>query len=216
MSDAWEEIQAVKSKRNSLRERLEKRKKERQDILGTSLGKKTTSSTTLSDDTGASLTSIKEETKSDPSEDDDMIKIKIDPGLEKELLKLLSEVTLQIPISSEELSLKLKNATDENTQQKQVCNLLQKFATQKLITVKDMKDGKFNISVTYVEVSKVNAMIAEFYEDINVIESERKQKKKRDLSPDKKNSEDEDRKKREKKEPKADIMVISCESNNEV
>lgn len=37
MSDAWEEIQAVKSKRNSLREKLEKRKKERQNILGTSL-----------------------------------------------------------------------------------------------------------------------------------------------------------------------------------
>lgn len=35
MSDAWDEIQAIKSKRNSLRERLEKRKKERQDILGT-------------------------------------------------------------------------------------------------------------------------------------------------------------------------------------
>lgn len=34
MSDAWDEIQAIKSKRNSLRERLEKRKKERQDILG--------------------------------------------------------------------------------------------------------------------------------------------------------------------------------------
>lgn len=36
MSDAWNEIQAVKSKRNSLREKLEKRKKERQDILGVS------------------------------------------------------------------------------------------------------------------------------------------------------------------------------------
>lgn len=44
MSDAWDEIQAIKSKRNSLRERLEKRKKERQDILGTS----STSSTVLS------------------------------------------------------------------------------------------------------------------------------------------------------------------------
>lgn len=36
MSDAWDEIQAIKSKRNVFRERLEKRKKERQDILGTS------------------------------------------------------------------------------------------------------------------------------------------------------------------------------------
>lgn len=35
MSDAWDEIQAIKIKRNSLRERLEKRKKERRDILGT-------------------------------------------------------------------------------------------------------------------------------------------------------------------------------------
>lgn len=37
MSDAWEEIQAVKSKRNSLREKLEKRKKERQNILSANL-----------------------------------------------------------------------------------------------------------------------------------------------------------------------------------
>lgn len=36
MSDAWDQIQAIKSKRNSLRERLEKRKKERQDIFGAS------------------------------------------------------------------------------------------------------------------------------------------------------------------------------------
>lgn len=33
MSDAWEEIQALKNKRNSLREKLQKRKKEREDIL---------------------------------------------------------------------------------------------------------------------------------------------------------------------------------------
>ena len=38
MSDAWEEIQAIKSKRNSLREKLQKRKKERQDILNQSGG----------------------------------------------------------------------------------------------------------------------------------------------------------------------------------
>lgn len=36
MSDAWEEIQAIKVKRNSLREKLQKRKKERQDILNQS------------------------------------------------------------------------------------------------------------------------------------------------------------------------------------
>lgn len=34
MSDAWEEIQAVKSKRKEIRERLQKRRKEREDLLG--------------------------------------------------------------------------------------------------------------------------------------------------------------------------------------
>lgn len=33
MSDAWEEIKLVKSKRNELRERLQKRRKEREDLL---------------------------------------------------------------------------------------------------------------------------------------------------------------------------------------
>lgn len=37
MSDAWEEIQAIKNKRMSLREKLQKRKKERQELLGSSV-----------------------------------------------------------------------------------------------------------------------------------------------------------------------------------
>lgn len=34
MTDAWDDIKALKSKRNTLREKLEKRKKERHGILG--------------------------------------------------------------------------------------------------------------------------------------------------------------------------------------
>jgi hypothetical protein len=37
MSDAWEDIQAVKSKRISLREKLQKRKKERQELLSSTV-----------------------------------------------------------------------------------------------------------------------------------------------------------------------------------
>lgn len=66
MSDAWGEIQAIKIKRNSLRERLEQRKKERRDILGTSSGNNITlpSSSTSnvsalkSDDTKSQLNEI--------------------------------------------------------------------------------------------------------------------------------------------------------------
>lgn len=55
MSDAWEEIQAVKSKRNELRERLQKRRKEREDLLGGSTDA-TTSNPTASVIAGLSRT----------------------------------------------------------------------------------------------------------------------------------------------------------------
>lgn len=61
MSDAWDEIQAIKIKRNSLRERLEKRKKERQDILGSSSG----NSTVLSTSSQANISNIVSNLKSD-------------------------------------------------------------------------------------------------------------------------------------------------------
>lgn len=47
MSNAWDAIQQIKSKRNSLRERLEKRKKERQDILGNSSGNNPATTTAI-------------------------------------------------------------------------------------------------------------------------------------------------------------------------
>lgn len=150
MSDAWEEIQAVQRKRNSLRERLEKRKKERQDILSfnltTSKSEPQSSSTPLS---------TKDETKSDPqSTTEDLIKV--DPELERQLLKELADVTLQIPISSSDLVDTIENTLKRSTSHKHVCNLLQKFATQKLIVVNELvKDGVNTLDVVSVEVSKV-------------------------------------------------------------
>lgn len=62
MSDAWDEIQAIKSKRNSLRERLEKRKKERQDILGASTSVASPSSAAISTNPSVSGLETKPET----------------------------------------------------------------------------------------------------------------------------------------------------------
>lgn len=63
MSDAWDEIQAIKSKRNSLRERLEKRKKERQDILGNSSTSSTVLPTSSPSVTSASKTNSETKTE---------------------------------------------------------------------------------------------------------------------------------------------------------
>lgn len=197
MSDAWEEIQAIKSKRNSLRERLEKRKKERQDILGSNLGS-TSPSTEIH--TNVASASAKDELKVDQSASDDLLRI--DPEQENELLKMLSEISVQLPIVSLELVASLK-LTHKN-----VCNLLEKFATQKLIVVKEtMKDGGRALEVTLVEVSKVNAMILDASKaDIPVDSAEL------DLTKRKRNVDDaeneEERRKKERKEPKADILSL--------
>lgn len=66
MSDAWDQIQEIKIKRNSLREKLEKRKKERQDILlgSTTLGAASglvKSESTSSEDKKPVLSNIKQE-----------------------------------------------------------------------------------------------------------------------------------------------------------
>lgn len=199
MSDAWEEIQAIKNKRVSLRERLEKRKKERQDILGSSL-----SSSSPVNALEASITgTLKEELKTKATNEDEEC-VKADPELEYELLKVLCEVTLQIPISSTELAASLKITLNRHASHRAVCNLLQKFATQKLITVKDLiKDGKNIVEVSNVEHAKLNAMLAE--ETKAITDGQDSAKRKREESPDR---EDDDKKKKEKKDPKTeDIMV---------
>lgn len=207
MSDAWEEIQAIKNKRNSLRERLEKRKKERQDILGSSLS----SSSPVNTLEVPITPTIKEEQKiKTTNEDDDLVKS--DPELEYELLKALCEVTLQIPILSTELAACLKITLDRHASHRAVCNLLQKFATQKLITVKDiMKDGRNIVEILNVEHSKLNAMLTEVK---MTHDTQNSLKRKREESPDK---EEDDKKKKEKKDPKAeDIMsLLSMPSTKE-
>lgn len=198
MSDAWEEIQQIKSKRNILRERLEKRRKERQDILGSSLNQ--TSSPVESPHAGIGGSGDESRSKQDESESDP---VKTDPELEKELLKALSAVTLQIPTTSTELigSLTLRNASH-----KEVCNLLNKFSIQKLITTKSLtKDCKQSLEVTFIDVTKVNAMLVEMLPEIFNEEAKESVKRKRDDIFDK--AADEERKKRDKKEPKADIMA---------
>ncbi|KAJ8934111.1 hypothetical protein NQ314_013569 [Rhamnusium bicolor] len=204
-ADAWEEIQAIKSKRNSLRERLEKRKKERQDILGSSLG--TASPVNLTESIILhSSANVKEEHKVKFFVTDSEDLVKVDPELEQGLLKELSEVTLQLPVSSSELLTSLKLTSDRDATHKKICNLLEKFAIQKLVTIKSSKDGISALEVLHVEVSKVNAMILECI--INKPEISRDVlKRKRDDSPDKSNENEEERKRKEKKEPKADIMV---------
>lgn len=167
MSDAWEEIQAIKSKRNSFRERLEKRKKERQDILGSSLSGESSVNKSYSLEAAVSspVTAAHDSASVCSEGDENTVETaptKLDPELEHALLRELAQVSLTIPITSLELTAALKATLNRHASNSVVCNFLQKFATQKLINIRDIvKNGKQMLEITFVEHTKLMAMVAE-------------------------------------------------------
>uniref|UniRef100_A0A0A9Y4S1 mRNA m(6)A methyltransferase n=2 Tax=Lygus hesperus TaxID=30085 RepID=A0A0A9Y4S1_LYGHE len=148
MSDAWEEIQAIKIKRNSFRERLQKRKKERLDILNSE-----------SLDSGIALNEcISVQPSLQKGGDDEGTEAKFDYELERSLLELLCEVSPNLPTSSSILSPTLNKKLNRTVQPEVLHNLLQKFATQHLISVETNKDGK-GLDIISAEYVKLQAMI---------------------------------------------------------
>ncbi|VVC98937.1 unnamed protein product [Leptidea sinapis] len=133
MSDAWEEIQAVKSKRNSLREKLEKRKKERQSILASNLGV--------------------DKRDGSPSGKERIVctaATKCEPSLEVRLLQVLSDMQLQLPATASAL---MPGLGDVDTGI--VASLLQKFATQKLINIKERTESTTDANIEVVSAESV-------------------------------------------------------------
>ncbi|XP_028160989.1 N6-adenosine-methyltransferase subunit METTL3 [Ostrinia nubilalis] len=163
MSDAWEEIQAVKSKRNSLREKLEKRKKERQNILGATLtvpeksegspgGKERSVSSPAPQKTDvAAPTSAEKQKPPVPS-----------ASLEVRLLQVLSDMQLQLPATASAL---LPGLGDVDAGI--VASLLEKFATQKLITIRERTETTTDggIEVVSAESVRLAAVLAALMEE---------------------------------------------------
>lgn len=163
MSDAWDEIQAIKSKRNSLRERLEKRKKERQDILGTTSSNSglVASPTNLSNIGNISILQ-QSNCKPEPNEiftaDENGLFVFLDlsilfgwlttiltkifssstflesdPEIERLLLQILSDSALLLPINSVQLIEKISLLRFKPVTINTLSYFLQKLATQSYI-----------------------------------------------------------------------------------
>ncbi|XP_059616064.1 N6-adenosine-methyltransferase MT-A70-like protein [Phlebotomus argentipes] len=154
MSDGWDEIQALKSKRNSLRERLEKRKKERQDILGVGVGSSSVGSP------GAQSGSGEEKKTLVP-----VIKIDVDaePEIEKSLLQILSDISLILPLNSQQLSQKVAKMTPCSAVTVSLHYYLQKLAGQSAITIKDVSiDTEMGYEVIQVD----HGTVLRLYQDL--------------------------------------------------
>ncbi|XP_047520302.1 N6-adenosine-methyltransferase subunit METTL3 isoform X2 [Pieris napi] len=158
MSETWEEIQAVKSKTKSLREKLEKRKKERQSILGSNAVSDKSEGSPNRKDKDASSPATK-------SESSDKSKLLIPPAsLEVRLLQVLSDMQLQLPATASGL---LPGLGDVDTGI--VASLLEKFATQKLIIIKERTETTTDAGIEVVSAESVRlaAVLAALMEEQN-------------------------------------------------
>lgn len=139
MSDAWNAIQAIKSKRNSLREKLEKRKKERQDILGTAaLLLPSGGAAQLHMQGGAAQTYMKSEVIDEKKPNLlDSFDCSPDPEVEHLLLQILSDQALVLPITSKQLLQRMNSLRFRPVAQEALNYFLEKLAAQSYIRYSD-------------------------------------------------------------------------------
>ncbi|XP_063980423.1 N6-adenosine-methyltransferase catalytic subunit [Diachasmimorpha longicaudata] len=136
MSDAFEEIQAIKIKRNSLREKLQKRKRERNELFTlTALPSSTTSG--LVADTGR--TSESNASLSHRGKYNEY---------ERDILGILHESLPDTPITSADLSVQLRKNLSADVLHSDVKTILEKLAGQDVLKMKEVtEDGVLGYTV---------------------------------------------------------------------
>ncbi|KAM6909032.1 N(6)-adenosine-methyltransferase subunit METTL3 [Xenentodon cancila] len=153
MSDTWSNIQAHKKQLDSLRERLQRRRKDPAQLSAPD-GVSTDGSTARSDSPAPSApSSSQEETEKPP-----------DPELEKRLLGYLSDLSLSLPTDSLAITNQL-NSAEGAVSHGCIQSLLLKFSAQELIEVRQPSSvtsssaALSSIVVVAVDHTKLWAMI---------------------------------------------------------
>ncbi|XP_015190795.1 PREDICTED: N6-adenosine-methyltransferase subunit METTL3 isoform X1 [Polistes dominula] len=142
MSDAFEEIQAIKIKRNSLREKLQKRKRERHELftLTSSIPSTSTADSPLPGDSNAS-------SKSDHNE------------YERDILCILHESLPNLPITSAEIIDQLRKNLNADVSTSDIHKILEKLAAQDIIKIKEVTENEvFGYTVLSVAESQSSCL----------------------------------------------------------
>ena len=164
--DTWLELQAHKKRQDSLRERIQRRKKERQGILSApteDVPAKTddNNSAATASDSSSTVKETAVETKPEPAP----AVRKSNPELEKWILKYLSDKNLSIPIDSLQLldTWSKTNESTDSVSHDDITGLVEKLAVQNFITTKtgQSSQGKCCTLVTEVDFSKLEAIVEE-------------------------------------------------------
>ncbi|XP_076178186.1 methyltransferase like 3 [Ptiloglossa arizonensis] len=137
MSDAFEEIQAIKIKRNSLREKLQKRKRERHELF--TLTSTTPVLSTLTSESPLTSDSIGHTQRSDHCE------------YERDVLCILHESLPNLPITSAELIDQLRKNLNADVCSSDIHKILEKLAAQDIVKIKEVtENGIFGYTVLSV------------------------------------------------------------------
>ncbi|KAH8417942.1 hypothetical protein KR222_008990 [Zaprionus bogoriensis] len=136
MADAWD-IKSLKTKRNTLREKLEKRKKERFEIL-----------------------SDKQEDQANPKKE----LVEADVEVQKVVLQTLSAGTLVLPIVSTQVVDKVGSLMAEPPSMEMVNFILGKLANQGAIVIRHVTIGT---EAGYEVISVQTKELLEIYDDVN-------------------------------------------------
>ncbi|XP_011057770.1 PREDICTED: N6-adenosine-methyltransferase subunit METTL3 isoform X2 [Acromyrmex echinatior] len=138
MSDAFEEIQAIKIKRNSYREKLQKRKRERHELytLTSTPASSTLTAESACPDSNAS-------SRSDHSE------------YERDVLCILHESLPNLPITSADLIDQLRKNLNADVSSSDIHKILEKLAAQDIVKIKEVtENGVFGYTVLSVTESQ--------------------------------------------------------------
>ncbi|XP_032682345.1 N6-adenosine-methyltransferase subunit METTL3 isoform X1 [Odontomachus brunneus] len=133
MSDAFEEIQAIKIKRNSLREKLQKRKRERHELFTLT---STPVPSTLTESTDPGIKYSNTSLRSDHNE------------YERDILCILHESLPNLPITSADLIDQLRKNLNADVSSSDIHKILEKLAAQDIVKIKEVtENGIFGYTV---------------------------------------------------------------------
>lgn len=165
MSDTWSDIQAVKSQSRSYRERMLRRRKEREGLVAdltsggsganaaAGVGDKAKAIKDASENLSPRATSISETKESEP--------VSLDPEtlaqIENKLQMILSDLSLDFPIDSVHLCGMISKQFEKTIPRSTIEDMLQKFSAQAVICIIP-KDGeeKSGKTVTVLDVTSAD------------------------------------------------------------
>ncbi|XP_068701362.1 N6-adenosine-methyltransferase subunit METTL3-like isoform X1 [Montipora capricornis] len=154
MSDTWTEIQEHKRRQDSLRDRLHRRRKERQVF-----GVQDTDTSGISTPPPENIPSPALEDISVSNKLQDKV-LKFDPLLETRLLEYLCNPSRVVPVDSLQLANSISQESESSVSHEALQSLLQKFAIQDFISIKTgtSQDGTPCTIVIIVDHLKLDAV----------------------------------------------------------